>query len=664
MNNVFAYVFYGVLVAVFAFIASWIVIPVAILVAGMWLYRKLPVHNIPTDILEAQTKSPFPSRIEFEDRYPDDWKRLAGQLYSENDFSMPVQIGTSNISNAQYRDALKLNIKRNEQWRDIYATICNTIDDMIFDVDSSGVQSPFDTKLMYVLSNPIRIVLGMIAPLFRDDVDRFKLFPITRQQIAQNLERATGGKDVPLDEFQGTVDDLIRTYLSHTVLQYQFDKPVPFDIERYRVQHSVVTAASGHGKTQLLQHIIAHDTQNPDQPSLVIIDSQGDMLSKIERIDGLQDRLVIVDPTDAPALNLFAYNERIKKYDKFTREIVEADVVQLYTYIFSAISSDLTAKQGTGFLFIVKLVLLVPEATIHTLLKLIEDPSKEFSSSPFYMFADKLDKTAFSFFESQFYNKQAFGQTRQQIARRLYSVLSVPAFERMLSARENRLDLFEALQQGKIILINTNKALLKQEASALFGRFMIAQCLSAVFERIAVKPLERRRAYLIVDESQEYLDEMFQTLLEQARKYNCGALFAHQNIDQFSPAIRATIATNTAIKFAGGISSRDARALHDDMRTDERFLLSTRKTSKGAEFAVYVRDKTEHAVKITVPFGTLEKLPRMSDCDHQAMRERNRLALCATPQTEPITDEPTEPPPVAEPSKPEEKDDPLKPTDW
>ena len=98
--------------------------------------------------------------------------------------------------------------------------------------------------------------------------------------------------------------------------------------------------------------------------------------------------------------------------------------------------------------------------------------------SPFAEHIRKLDPTSQAYFENQFFTK-TYSQTKQQIARRLYSVLQVPAFDRMFSSKTNRLDMFEAMQTGKVVLINTSKALLKTDASALFGRYMIARVIAA-----------------------------------------------------------------------------------------------------------------------------------------------------------------------------------------
>ena len=144
-----------------------------------------------------------------------------------------------------------------------------------------------------------------------------------------------------------------------------------------------------------------------------------------------------------------------------------------------------TSRQNTTFAFVTRLMLSIPGATIHTLRELFEDGATSIEASPFAEHIRKLDPTSQAYFENQFFTK-TYTQTKQQIARRLYSVLQVPAFDRMFASKTNKLDMFDALQNGSIVLINTSKTLLKSDASALFGRYMIARVIAAAFERIAL----------------------------------------------------------------------------------------------------------------------------------------------------------------------------------
>jgi hypothetical protein len=311
---------------------------------------------------------------------------------------------------------------------------------------------------------------------------------------------------------------------------------------------------------------------------------------------------------------------------------------------------------------VTRLMLSIPGATIHTLRELMEENAKTLSHSRFAEAIAALDPTAKAFFENQFYSNNAFTQTRQQLARRLYGVVQVPAFDRMLSAQKSRIDMFEAMQSGKVVLVNTSKSLLKTEASALFGRFMIAQALRAAYERVAVPEHERRPAFLVIDEASEYFDESLETLLNQARKFNLGVVFAHQYLDQLDPRLRASVAANTSIKMAGGLSDRDARSLSPDMRTPPDFLNGQRKHNgkppQWSEFACYVRNHTASAASLRVPFFSVEKSPAIDDAEHKLLRERNRQRYASSPdEKRPAAPEPGAPGPVVPSPVTEQGDD-------
>ena len=76
----------------------------------------------------------------------------------------------------------------------------------------------------------------------------------------------------------------------------------------------------------------------------------------------------------------------------------------------------------------------------------------------------------------------------------------------MFSNPRNKLDLKTTLDGGKIILVNTAKDVLKDEASSFFGRYIIALVMQAAFERAAQPEHQRWPAFLYIDEASEYFD--------------------------------------------------------------------------------------------------------------------------------------------------------------
>ncbi len=500
--------------------------------------------------------------------------------------------------------------------------------------------------LVDVLPDTPTLVWSLMLPFFREDVEQLGLFADIRKQLDRNFHQASGmdypapsHKLVTPDKHKGTPREIVATYLANTPFEALFYAPIPFSLtDRQRYEHMHVVGGSGHGKTQLLQRLILDDLRREQPPALVIIDSQGEMLRRIQQLDlfapgqPLSDRLVVIDPEDVEhpsALNMFDLKAaRLGGYSQTVKEQIEASTIETFNYVFGALAAELTSRQNTTFAFVTRLMLSIPGATIHTLRELFEDSAASIEASPFAEQIRKLDPTSQAYFENQFFTK-TYAQTKQQIARRLYSVLQVPAFDRMFAAKSNRFDMFDKLQNSSVVLINTSKALLKTDASALFGRYMIARVISAAFERIAVDANKRNPAFLIVDEAAEYFDENLETLLSQARKFNVGVLFAHQHLDQLTPALRAAVAANTSIKLAGGVSDKDARALASDMRTTPDFITGMAKHAKSTEFACYVRNYTANAVRLEIPFGTLERAAKMTSAEQAQLVARNRQRYAA-----------------------------------
>jgi hypothetical protein len=486
---------------------------------------------------------------------------------------------------------------------------------------------------------------------------------LTPEQLIEQPQRIVPPRDSTLKG-----EELVQHYLAGTPFLDLACHPVPFVIPRERrFEHCHIIGGTGHGKTQLLQSLALANFDDPDRPGVVIIDSQGDMLAKLSRLarfdPALDDRLLIVDPADTEfplCLNVFDINQaRLATLSLGEREQILAGIIELYDYLFGAISAELTQKQAVIFRYLARLMLDIPGANIQTLRELMEN------ASPFESYIRQLTGTTRAFFDNEF-SDRSFTATKQQIRRRLYGILSNPTFERIFSHPRNKLDIRTALDTGKIVLVNTAQDVLKAEASSFFGRYIIALVMQAVFERAAQPESQRRPAFLYIDEAADYFDDNIDALLIQARKYKLGVTLAHQFLDQLTPALRASMMTNPAIRFAGGVSQKDANALDADMRTTSHMLMATRKRDASTEFACYVRNLTPSAVTLQVPLGVAEAEPRMTASAWTNLRQRSRALLAeplrlSQPSTEPVVSV-AQPAPAPQPDARPLKD-PSKPTD-
>lgn len=537
------------------------------------------------------------------------------------------------------------------QLRSAFLDLVSALPDGAFtDWDESAAQG-FGVPLVELFENPDLVIGTLLLFPYDDDTLKLDVFLPLRRTLERNLKIAS---NIPIIEDardhqakligpslqkNKTPAELAELYLAGTPFASLMELPVPFKLpDSARFEHCHIIGGTGHGKTQLMQSLIHADlvAAQRDGRSVVVIDSQGDLINKLSRLElfspdvprSLADRLILIDPADVEfpaALNLFdAHLARLADYRPVDRERVLNGVVELYEVFFGALlGAELTQKQGVIFKYLARLMLTIPGATIHTLMQLMED------GKPFKTHMQALDGSARYFFETEFFHP-SFAATKKQILRRLWGVLSTPAFERMFAQKANKLDLFQALNDGKIILINTAKDLLKEEGSQLFGRFFIALLAQAALERSTLDEDDRTPAFVYVDEAQEYFDDRIETILNQARKYRVGLTLAHQTLDQLSPRLRSAIHSNTSLKCAGGVSARDARALADELHTSSDFIESMRRKGGRTEFAVWLKHQTPHAVRLSVPLGFVESQPILSEEEFTELLDANRERYCGT----------------------------------
>lgn len=507
-------------------------------------------------------------------------------------------------------------------------------------IDVLSDELSFETILSENLIDLPKIIEAMVQVPFAPELEDFGTTANLKERLEYNLIVASGGIPGKPDTHPRTPKlptkaspmlpaQLIETYLEGTPLARLFDLTVHITIPtETRFEHHHIVAGSGHGKTQTLQHLILHDLDKvaAGEASIVVIDSQSDLINNIAGLKvfapggSLADRLVHIDPTDVEwpvALNLFDVGmDRINQYSQLDRERLINGILELYDFVLGTLlDAGMTQKQSVIFRYLTRLLLHIPNATIHTFRELLEDEGY----LKYKRYIDLLSGSARAFFETEYQGRE-FTQTRKQVLRRLYGILENQSFERMFSHPKSKLDLFSEMNAGKVILINTAKDLLKENGTEIFGRFFIAMITQVAQERAVLPTHKRLPTFIYIDEANDYFDRNIGIILSQARKYRIGMILAHQFLGQLDNKLQEAIFANTAIKFAGGISAKDARALAGELRTDPSFIEDQEKLS----FTAHIKGSTKQAVSLSIQAGEMEQLPRLTSDEKRAQLDQMR----------------------------------------
>ena len=597
--------------------------------------------------------------------------RVVDHLYkAENISHVPsptAPFGT--VDDGRYRDSLLLIIKRASdptRTLNIFYEICVDIAVTLTRHMQEFAVSPqpfetFQAQLIDLIKEPHKAILETYIQVFDSRACELGLFAQQRERLLSNQNalrvrypKLAKAKLVTPELLDAEPKESAYAFLNGTCLLPIFFHTLKFEAqelkipEETRFSHTHLLGGTGHGKSTLLCYQFLTDVIQDDPPALIVVDGKGTFVQQLQRFKFFEpgtefsERLVILNPQDAlfpPALNMFAQLRRHGSYPEQIRRQIENNTISLFGYIFSAQDFELTEKQATCLSYCVRLLFsMTPTPTIHTLLDLMSDPIMPKTggvpdSSPFKPFIEAQPPIMRRFMTELFYHPTEYSDTKRQIQNRIYSLLENPAFSAMFSTAERKIDLFDIIQNRKVLLCDCSVGVLGEKAAPLLGRYIISLTLAAAYERIAIPKSEWHPAHLVVDEAQMFVDEArTQPLLQQAREFNLGVCLSHQKLDDLTPKLQATLASNTLIKFAGGTSSSDAAQMAREMNCDAAFIMNQRKTGTHTHFASYVRGYTDKPISIPFELGVLDAEPKMSEAAYAKLIDRNRRLLSSPQQ--------------------------------
>jgi len=164
------------------------------------------------------------------------------------------------------------------------------------------------------------------------------------------------------------------------------------------------------------------------------------------------------------------------------------------------------------------------------------------------------------FFSRAFYDKN-YTATKNALYTKLQILLNSKTFYQ-LTIGKSTLDLRQAMNSRKTIIFNLSKGIIGQKTSPAFGRFIVGMIQGFSFERQKIPEHKRVPVHLFIDEFQNFITPSIETLLAESRKYAVHLTLAQQFHGQkTSPALRAAILNNTAVKIVGTAEGASLDAL-------------------------------------------------------------------------------------------------------
>jgi hypothetical protein len=423
--------------------------------------------------------------------------------------------------------------------------------------------------LIEMLSNVETIIEEMIEPLSSPqakEYDLFRYFHLTYKQNDEKLQELSATKRSAV--LNGSPIDLVNAYLNETLFDdLLLHTQVPFFLpEETRFSGHWIIAPPGRGKTTLLHSMFLDDMGR--NASIIVMDSKGDLINPIKNMAAVADRLILIEPDSKSPLALNPLDVPSES---------AAQAVALIEYILAGLlGADFTKPQATLFRHVLPAMMqAIPGCTVEDLKRVL---SHGLTAAQIAVLDDRLQE----FFEDRengFYSR-TYKETRSQIIWRLDFILSNDTMRAMFASPTTKLKLGEAMNSGKIIIIDASKAKLGDDGSEFYRRFFLALILGAAQARSTMRPSEKMPVYVYLDECQWVRnDQKLATILDECRSQKIALILAHQRTDQITNPNVLSAMANCAIRFAN--SDDEAKYLAPKLRCDPEFLHSFTTASRS-----------------------------------------------------------------------------------
>jgi hypothetical protein len=319
-----------------------------------------------------------------------------------------------------------------------------------------------------------------------------------------------------------------------------------------RRRHMYIIGKTGMGKSTMMENMLLHDIYNGHGVGLV--DPHGDFAEKI--IDFIPSHrmndVVYLNPSDIEhpvGFNILEVKNEEQKH------LIAAGLMGTFKKIWP----DVWSARMEYILNNTLLALLeYPGSTLLGINRLLSE--KTFRKKVLRQVTDPVIK---GFWHNEFenyeprYQKEAVAPIQNKIGQ----FLSASVIRNMVAQVKSTVDIREAMDSGKILIMNLSKGRIGEDNSRLLGGMLITKIQLAAMERVDIPESERKDFFLYVDEFQNFATPSFANILSEARKYRLGLIMAHQYVAQLDEVVADAVFGNVGTIVSFRVGAGDAELL-------------------------------------------------------------------------------------------------------
>ncbi len=306
---------------------------------------------------------------------------------------------------------------------------------------------------------------------------------------------------------------------------YGWVKKNIFLTDNDRFRHFYILWQTGTGKSTIMQTMIKQDMTRGNW--FTLIDPHGDLANNVlkyfpkDRIDDLIYR-------DAGNMELPFWFNFLTARNEREMDLVTNDAVDMFVKLYGP--EIFGPRIQDYFRNAVLLLMEQPEwGTLVELVRLFTDEAYQkikVKNVKNPVVRARWDKTYATMWDREKKEMIPYFQSK------FGPLTTTPILRNIIGQPESSFDIGEAMDNGKIILMNLSKWLMWDINANLLGMMIVSQVRLAAFRRADQEEHERVPHFMYIDEFQNFVTPAIESILSEARKYKLWLVLAHQYIDQ------------------------------------------------------------------------------------------------------------------------------------
>ena len=378
-----------------------------------------------------------------------------------------------------------------------------------------------------------------------------------------------------------------------------------------RRRHMYVIGKTGMGKTALMENMAIQDIQAGR--GVCFIDPHGEASEKL--LDFVPSKrindVIYFNPADLEFPIAFNVMEKV---DIAHRHLVAGGLMG----VFKKIWPDVWSARMEYILNNCILALLeYPGSTLLGVNRMLSDIN--YRNKVIEKITDPVVK-AFWLQEFARYTQRLEVEATAAIQNKVGQFISTILIRNIIGQVKSKIDMREAMDDQKILILNLSKGRIGEDASRLLGALLITKIQLAAMERVEMPEEERKDFYLYVDEFQNFATESFVNILSEARKYRLCLILGHQYITQMEETVRDAVFGNVGTIVCFRIGAEDAEFLEKEFMP--QFLAGD--LVNLAKYNIYLKLMIDGVAARPFSAITLSPLPKIENSNRESIIKVSR----------------------------------------